>query len=100
MGAKPAESPSESIAGSLLGGNVVPDITCVSFVPKAQRGKLRHVLMTEDTGELRWKERKTLFGSEFYFSGPSRLVMRTHAYVSYWLAATKTADQSTDRHAA
>ncbi len=67
------------------------ELTCMSFVPKGQRSKLRHVLMTEDTGDLRWRERKTLFGSEFYFSGPPGLVMRTHAYVSYWLAENKLA---------
>lgn len=63
------------------------ELTCVSFVPKAKRGKLRHVLMTADTGELRWKERKKLFGSEFYFMGPATLVRKTHAYVTAWLAS-------------
>mgnify|MGYP000090012048 CR=1 FL=1 len=62
------------------------EISAVSFVPKRQRGKLRHVLMTADTGELRWRERKKLFGSEFHFSGPSSLVLKTHAYISQWLA--------------
>ena len=62
------------------------EITAVSFVPKAKRAKLRHVLATGDTGDLRWRERKKLFGSEFYFSGPSPLVLKTHAYVTEWLA--------------
>jgi hypothetical protein len=70
------------------------ELTCMSFVPKGQRGKLRHVLMTEDTGELRWRERKTLFGSEFYFSGPAGLVMRTHRYVSHWVAENKLRRQA------
>ena len=65
------------------------ELTCMSFVPKGQRGKLRHVLMTEDTGDLVWRERKRLFGSEFYFSGPPGLVMKTHAYITQWLAAAK-----------
>lgn len=69
----------------------MPDITCMSFVPKGQRAKLRHVLMTEDTGPLVWRERKRLFGSEFYFSGPASLVMKTHAYISQWLANAKLA---------
>ena len=62
------------------------EITAVSFVPKAKRGRLRHVLATGDTGDLRWRERKRLSGSEFYFSGPATLVMKTHTYISRWLA--------------
>jgi hypothetical protein len=65
------------------------DITAVSFVPKKKRGKLRHVLSTSDTGELRWRERKRMFGSEFYFTGPSSLVMKTHAYITSWLVADR-----------
>ncbi len=64
----------------------MPDITAVSFVPKAKRSRLRHVLATGDTGDLRWREQKKLRGSEFYFSGPAGLVMKTHAYVTWWLA--------------
>lgn len=62
------------------------EFTCVSFVPKRKTAKLRHVLMTGDTGELRWRERKKLFGSEFYFSGPANLVRKTHTFVTEWLA--------------
>ncbi len=60
-------------------------VTAVSFVPKRKRGKLRHVLMTGETGELRWRERKRLFGSDFYFIGPAALVRKTHAYITQWL---------------
>lgn len=63
------------------------EITAMSFVPKKRSAKLRHVLATGDTGDLRWRERKTFSGSEFYFSGPSTLVMKTHAYVTWWLAS-------------
>lgn len=63
------------------------DATFVSFVPSAQRDKLRSVLEKEDTGELRWKEKKGRRGSEFYFSGPPALARRTHAYVQHWLCA-------------
>jgi hypothetical protein len=62
------------------------DVTYVSFVPKRKRDKLRHVLETEDTGRVSWREKKRLFGSEFYFSGPTDLVRRTHAYITQWLA--------------
>ncbi len=63
------------------------DATYVSFVPKAKTAKLRRTLQAEDTGALRWREQKTLFGSEFYFSGPAGLVRRTHEYVAWWLAS-------------
>jgi hypothetical protein len=64
----------------------VSEATYVSFVPKAKRGKLRRVLETEDTGAVSWTEKKLLFGSEFYFSGPAELVRKTHAYITAWLA--------------
>jgi hypothetical protein len=63
----------------------VSEATFVSFVPKAKTDKLRRTLQTEDTGPLRWREHKTFFGSEFYFSGPADLVRRTHEYVTLWL---------------
>ena len=62
------------------------EATYVSFVPSSKRAKLREVLQSEDTGPIAWRERKTLFGSEFYFSGPSGLARRTHAFVTQWLA--------------
>ena len=62
------------------------EATYVSFVPKAKTAKLRGVLESEDTGALSWREKKTLFGSEFSFSGPATLVRRTHAYITEWLA--------------
>ena len=62
------------------------DATYMSFVPRSKRDKLRQVLEAEDTGALRWTEKKGLFGSEFYFSGPSALVRKTHAYITAWLA--------------
>lgn len=64
------------------------EATYVSFVPKAQRAKLREALQSEDTGEIAWRERKTFAGSEFYFSGPARHVRKTHEFVTLWLART------------
>ena len=61
------------------------DVTYVSFVPKSKRKKLREVLETENTGDLRWTEKKTFSGSEFYLSGPATLVRRTHTFVTQWL---------------
>ena len=63
------------------------NLTYVSFVPRAKRGRLRSVLTTEDTGLLCWVEKRRWFGSEFHFSGPARLVRRTHAFITEWLAS-------------
>jgi hypothetical protein len=68
---------------------VVTDATYVAFVPKAKRAKLRAMLQTEDMGELNWRERKRLFGSEFYFSGPPGLARQAHAYVTRWLNSSE-----------
>ena len=61
------------------------EATYVSFVPASKRAKLREVLQSEDTGSITWHERRSLFRSEFYFSGPPALARRTHAFVSAWL---------------
>lgn len=66
----------------------MPEATYVAFVSKAKRVKLRNLLMAEDMGELTWREKKRLFGSEFYFSGPPTLARQAHAYVTKWLAQT------------
>jgi hypothetical protein len=65
----------------------MPEATYVAFVPKDLSVKLRSVLQTEDTGAVSWRERRVMFGSEFYFSGPSSLVRATHAYVSQWVVS-------------
>jgi hypothetical protein len=64
----------------------MPEATYVSFVPKAHRNKLREALQAEDTGEVTWRERKTMRGSEFYFSGPPATVRKTHEFVTFWLS--------------
>ena len=61
------------------------EITAVTFVPKSIRRQLRYVLGNGDTEGLRWQERKRWSGSDFYFSGPAALVMKTHAFVSDWV---------------
>lgn len=63
--------------------------TYVAFVPKAQRDALRKILDTEDTTPLTWRERKSMFGSEFYFSGPPVLARKAQAYVTEWVIWTK-----------
>ena len=61
------------------------DATYVAFVPTGMTAKLRSVLQSEDTGQITWRERKVMFGSEFYFSGPPKLARAAHAYVSQWV---------------
>jgi hypothetical protein len=62
------------------------EATFVAFVPKKKSDQLRQTLTREDTGELRWRERRVFAGSEFYFTGPSELARKTHIYVTEWLA--------------
>ena len=62
------------------------EATFVSFVPKSLSDKLRQTLTTEDTGPLRWRERRTFSGSEFYFTGPPELARKTQIYVAQWIA--------------
>ena len=62
------------------------DATYVSFVPRAKRGQLRQILTSEDTGPVRWTEKRGLLVSEFAFSGPSALVRKVHAHVTSWIA--------------
>lgn len=61
------------------------EATYVAFVPAAKRAKLREILTTEDTAPLVWREQRSFFGSEFYFSGPPALARRAQAYVAEWL---------------
>ena len=61
------------------------DATYVAFVPSSKRDRLREILRSEDTGELVWRERRSWFGSEFYFSGPPALARKAHAYVAEWV---------------
>jgi hypothetical protein len=67
------------------------DLTYVSLVPKENTGRLRQVLSEEDTGALVWREVRTGWGSEFYFSGPSELARCTHEFVTLWVANQKLA---------
>jgi hypothetical protein len=67
------------------------EVTYVSIVPKESSGKLRDTLRENDTGELKWREQRSRFGSEFYFTGPPALVRQTHEYVTLWLANQKLA---------
>ena len=71
--------------GRLKPETVMSDATYVAFVPASKRDRLREILRNEDTGELVWRERRSWFGSEFYFSGPPALARKAHAYVAEWV---------------
>lgn len=61
------------------------EATYVVFVPKSKRDELRNILRSEDTGPLAWREQRSLFGSEFFFSGPPVLARKAQAYVAEWV---------------
>ena len=63
----------------------MPEATYVAFVPRAKRDELRAILQSEDTGPLAWREQRSWFGSEIYFSGPSPLARKAQAYVAEWV---------------
>jgi hypothetical protein len=67
------------------------EVTYVSLVPRESSTKLRETLRQNDTGELKWREQRSHFGSEFYFTGPPTLVRQTHEFVTLWLANQKLA---------
>ncbi|HEY2749889.1 hypothetical protein [Phenylobacterium sp.] len=61
------------------------EATYVAFVPAKKRDRLLEMLQTEDTAPLVWHERRSWFGSEFYFSGPAALARKAQAYVTEWV---------------
>lgn len=60
-------------------GLVMVETTYVLFVPSAKRGRLRSALSASVGEGLNWRERRRLFGSEFYFSGPAAVAREAHA---------------------
>ena len=48
------------------------EVTYVSLVPKESSGKLRETLRQNDTGELKWREQRSHFGSEVLFHRAAR----------------------------
>jgi hypothetical protein len=67
------------VLASFFGGAAGMDATFVLFVQKRQRGRIRSGLTPDLLGDVTWRERKMLNGSEFYFSGPSALARQAHA---------------------
>ena len=67
------------------------EATYVLFVPKAKRLQARKVLNAETSETVRWRERKKLFGSEFYVSGPAAQAREAHEQAVRWLARAESA---------
>jgi hypothetical protein len=67
----------------------MPDATFVAYVPRTLRERLRSALLGEDTGALKWEEKKVYGGSDFYISGPPALARKAHFYVQEWLCGNK-----------
>jgi hypothetical protein len=59
------------------------------FVPRRHCGDLRQILSLAEMGDLRWRERKRLFGSEFYVTGAYRKAIGIQALLNGWLAARR-----------
>jgi len=62
------------------------EATFVLYASKAQLGRVRAHLKEWATDTLRWRERRTFFGSEFYVSGPSALAREAHEAAARSLA--------------
>ena len=67
------------------------EATYVLFVPKAKRLQVRDVLKADVPESVQWRERKKLFGSEFYVSGPAALAREAHEQAVRWLSREESA---------
>lgn len=54
------------------------EATYVLFARKAQLGRMRAFLKGFASDTVRWKERRRLFGSEFYVTGPAGAARQAH----------------------
>jgi hypothetical protein len=61
------------------------EATFVLYAPKGQLPRLRAHLATESIGDVRWREKRQMSGSEFYVVGPSRLAREAHERAATWL---------------
>ncbi len=58
------------------------EATYVLFAPPSQRAGLRRALSGQALGAVTWRERKLLFGSEFYLTGPAAAARKAHSALS------------------
>lgn len=61
------------------------EATFVLYAAKPQLSRLRAHLATHTDGEVRWREKRQMSGSEFYVVGPSRLAREAHERAATWL---------------
>lgn len=54
------------------------EATFVVYAPKAQLAKVRGLVGSQSPEAVTWRERRTLFGSEFYVTGPATLAREAH----------------------
>jgi hypothetical protein len=63
--------------------------TYILYASKAQLVRLRAHVREHPDGEVSWRERRKLFGSEFHVSGPSRLAREAHERAATWLSRSE-----------
>jgi hypothetical protein len=63
----------------------VDEATYVIFAAKAARAGVRERLRTGGDDTLRWTERKSFGGSEFFISGPPARAREAHEAMMLWL---------------
>lgn len=62
------------------------EATFVLFARADQRSALRQLLQASAQDAVTWRERRRLFGSEFYVSGPSTQAREAHLAAASWLS--------------
>ena len=61
------------------------EATYVLYTPRAKRAGMRAALAGCSGAPVTWRERKLLFGSEFYLTGPAAAARSAHAVAASWL---------------
>ena len=66
-------------------GAAVDDATYVIFAAKAARTRVRERLRAAADETVRWTERKSFSGSEFFISGPPARAREAHEAMMLWM---------------
>jgi hypothetical protein len=67
-------------------GAAVDDATYVIFAEKSARNRVRERLRAAIDETVRWTERKSFSGSEFFISGPPARAREAHEALRLWMA--------------
>lgn len=62
------------------------EATYVLYAPPSKRAGLRRALAIHGDAPLQWRERKLLFGSEFYLTGPAAAARKAHSALTLRLS--------------